>query len=88
MGHDALNMSESDDRQFRRAMQYLKGSWDSERKNPLHTENHAFVISTVQEGTTAYFEVSPGEFRRSMNVVVKSVRAFLGDEPAASLVED
>jgi hypothetical protein len=78
--------SESDDRRFRRAMQYLKGNWDSERKNPLHTENHGFVVSTVQEGSTAYFEVSPGEFRRSMNVVVKSVRAFLGSDPAASVV--
>lgn len=87
MGHAALNQSESDDRRFRRTMQYLKGNWDTERKNPLHTENHAFVVSSVQEGSTAYFEVSPGEFRRSMNVVVKSVRAFLGDEPAASLVE-
>jgi len=76
-----LKPTESDDRRFRRAMQYLKGSWDSDRKNPLHTENHAFAVSTVQEGTSAYFEVGPGEFRRSMNVVVKSVRAFLGNDP-------
>ncbi|MFU1780271.1 hypothetical protein ACM16X_02695 [Haloarcula japonica] len=74
--------SESDDRKFRRTMQYLKGSWDTERKNPLHTENHGFVVSTTMEGSTSYYQVSPGEFRRAMNVVVKNLRGFLDTELA------
>ncbi|MCU4754511.1 hypothetical protein OB919_21500, partial [Halobacteria archaeon AArc-curdl1] len=68
---------ESDDRKFKRVARYLRGSWDSEGKNPLHTENHGFVVSSRMEGTTSYYQLSPGEFKRAMNVVVSNIRSFI-----------
>lgn len=79
--------SESDDRRFRRTMQYLKGSWDSERKNPLHTENHGFVVSMRMEGSTSYYRVSPGEFKRAMNVVVKNIRSYIDTETSERILQ-
>jgi hypothetical protein len=74
--------TETENRQFRRMMQYLRGSWnvDDEQKNPLHTESHSFVIRLRSDGNTAYYRIDTREFRRSLNVVIKSIRDFLTDD--------
>lgn len=73
--------SESQDRKFRRTLQYLRGSWEEEesKKNPLHTENHGFLVSSTSRDGDTWYSVDLGEFRSSMNVVVKNIRLFLGE---------
>lgn len=72
--------ADSDDQRFRRMMQYLRGSWVEEKKNPLHTENHAFLVSLTERGGEAFYRVNVREFRNSLNVAVKNIRDFLDDE--------
>lgn len=68
---------ENADKRFLRTVQWLTGNWDDTPKSPMHIENHGFILSRRVHGGDSYYSVAPGEFRRSTNVIKKSVRNFL-----------
>jgi hypothetical protein len=70
---------ENDDQSFRGMMKYLRASWKDEEdaKNPLHTDNHGFLVRQEMKGQTAYYSLCPREFKRTMNVVAANIRSFL-----------
>lgn len=71
---------ENADKRFLRTVQWLTGNWDEQPKSPLHSENHGFVLSRRVSDGDSYYRLDPGEFRRSTNVIKKSVRNFLSQD--------
>lgn len=71
---------ENADKRFLRTVQWLTGNWDEKPKSPMHIENHGFVLSRRVSDGDAYYSLAPGEFRRSTNVVKKSVRNLLSQD--------
>ncbi len=68
---------ESHDTRWKRKMQWLTGNWEKEPKSPLHIDNHGFLLRRRMDGQTAYYSLSPDEFRRSSNTWMKNIRDFL-----------
>lgn len=70
---------ENDDQRFRGMMKYLRASWKDEEDslNPLHTGSHGFLVRQKREGQTAFYSISMGEFKSTMNVVAANIRAFI-----------
>lgn len=81
--------SESDDKTFRRTIQYLRANWKEEedRKNPLHAANHGFIVSQSMTGKTAYYRLNVADFKALMNVVVKNIRSFVDTSPGQEILE-
>lgn len=71
---------ENADKQFLRTVQWLTGNWDEKPKSPMHSENHGFILSRRVSDGDSYYSLAPGEFRRSTNVIKKSVRNFLSQD--------